>query len=334
MATIRDVARQAGVSVATVSRVLNDNPKVKPHLRARVEQAMQELNYQPSALARGMRSQTAQVIGLILPDIGNPFFTALARAIEDAAHESGYGLLLCNSDEDPDKEQRYAEILLAQRVAGVVLIPASMDLCEPLQTRDIPLVCVERPVPECPVDTVLLDNEAGSRMAAGHLIELGHRRIGLIVGLLDAAVSQERLQGYRRALGDAGIPFDPDLVRYGGLTEQGGYQKAMELLEPGNQPTALFVTSNAMALGALRAIQARRVRVPDALSVASFGDMPCFSLFRPPLTVVQQPAYELGLQAAHLLLRRIKGEAPPDHVLMRLPPILVVGGSTAPPRTV
>jgi DNA-binding LacI/PurR family transcriptional regulator len=269
---------------------------------------------------------------LILPDIGNPFFTALARAIEDAAHESGYGLLLCNSDEDPEKEQDYAEILLAQRVSGVILIPASMDLCEPLQARDIPLVCVERPIPECPVDTVLLDNESGSRMATGHLIELGHRRIGLIVGLWDAPVSQERFQGYEQALKDAGIPLDPDLVRYRGLTEEGGYQRALELLESEYQPTALFVTSNDMALGALRAIQSRGVRVPDALSVVSFGDMPCFSLFRPSLTVVQQPAYELGLKAANLLLRRIRGEAPPAYVLMRLAPMLVVGGSTAPPR--
>lgn len=334
MATIRDVARRAGVSVATVSRVLNNNPKVKPPLRTRVEQAMQELSYQPSALARGMRSQTAQVIGLILPDIGNPFFTSLARAIEDAAHESGYGLLLCNSDEDPDKEQRYADILLAQRVAGVILIPASMDLCEPLQTRDIPLVCVARPIPECPVDTVLLDSKSGSRMVTRHLIELGHRRIGLIVGLRDAIVSQERFQGFKRTLEDAGIPFDPDLVRYGSLTEDGGYQKALELLESQPHPTALFVTNNDMALGALRAIQARGIQVPHDLSVASFGDMPCFSLFRPSLTVVQQPVYELGLEAANLLLRRIRGKAPPSHVLMRLAPNLVVGGSTAPPPVV
>jgi LacI family transcriptional regulator len=295
---------------------------------------MQELSYQPSALARGMRSQTAQVIGLILPDIGNPFFTSLARAIEDTAHENGYGLLLCNSDEDPDKEQRYAEIMLAQRVAGVILIPASMDLCEPLQMRDIPLVCVARPIPECPVDTVLLDSEAGSRMVTEHLIELGHRRIGLIVGLWDAIVSQERFQGYKRALEDASIPFDPDLVRYGGLTEDGGYHGALELLEPGNHPTALFVTNNDMALGALRAIQASGIQVPHDLSVASFGDMPGFSLFRPSLTVVQQPVYELGLEAANLLLRRIRGKAPPSHVLMRLAPVLVVGDSTAPPPLV
>jgi LacI family transcriptional regulator len=170
MATIRDVARRAGVSVATVSRVLNDNPKVKPNLRARVERAMRELNYQPSALARGMRSQTAQVIGLIGPDIGNPFFTSLARAIEDAAHQSQYGLLLCNSDKDPDKERQYAGILLAQRVAGVILIPASEDLCEPLQGRYVPLVCVDRPIQACQVDTVLLDSESGSRMAIEHIL--------------------------------------------------------------------------------------------------------------------------------------------------------------------
>jgi LacI family transcriptional regulator len=334
MATIRDVARQAGVSVATVSRVLNNNPKVKPHLRARVEQAMLELNYQPSALARGMRSQTAQVIGLILPDIGNPFFTSLARAIEDAAHESSYGLLLCNSDEDPDKEQRYADIMLSQRVAGVILIPASMDLCEPLQRRNIPLVCVARSIPDCPVDTILLDSEAGSRMVTEHLIGLGHRRIGLIVGLWDAIVSQERFRGYQRALEDAGIPFDPDLVRYGGLTEEGGYQRALELLEPEDQPTALFITNNDMALGALRAIQANGIQVPGELSVASFGDMPCFSLFRPSLTVIRQPTYELGQEAASLLLRRIRGEASPSHVIMRLAPMLVIGESTAPPPAV
>ena len=296
---------------------------------------MKDLDYQPSALARGMRSQTAQVIGLILPDIGNPFFTALARAIEDAAHESGYGLLLCNSDEDPEKEQHYAEILLAQRVAGIVLTPAAGELCEPLQACDIPLVCVERPIPGYPVDTVLLDNESGSRMATGYLIELGHRRIGLIVGLEDGAISQERFQGYEQALKEAGLPIDPDLVRYGGLAEEGGYQRAQQLLDSGNPPpTALFVSNNELALGALRAIQSRGIQVPEALSVASFGDMPCFSLFRPSLTVVRQPTYQLGLEAAKLLLQRIGGQAPPAPVLMRLAPMLVVGESTAPPGSV
>jgi DNA-binding LacI/PurR family transcriptional regulator len=311
--------------------VLNDNPKVKPHLRARVEQAMVALNYQPSALARGMRSQTAQVIGLILPDIRNPFFTMLARAIEDVAHESGYGLLLCNSDEDPDKEQRYAEILLAQRVAGVIISSASTDLYEPLQARDIPLVCIARPIAECSVDTVLLNSEAGSHMATEHLTALGHRRIGLILGLWDEIASQERFQGYERALEDAGIPLDPDLVLHGGLTEEGGYAEAMELLEAEARPTALVVTNRDMALGALRAIQSLGLQVPNELSVVSYGDMPCFSLFQPSLTVLRQPVYELGLEAAKLLLRQIQGEKPPSHKVIRLAPMLVVGASTAPP---
>jgi DNA-binding LacI/PurR family transcriptional regulator len=152
------------------------------------------------------------------------------------------------------------------------------------------------------------------------------------VGLRHAAVSRERFRGYRQALQAAGVPLDVDLVRYGGLTEEGGYQSARDLLAADEPPTALFVTNNELALGALRAIQSLAIQVPEELSVASFGDMPGFSLFRPPLTVVRQPVYELGLEAANLLLRRIRGEAPPSHILVRLAPELVVGGSTAPPR--
>jgi len=329
MATIRDVARRAGVSIATVSRVLNDNPRVRPPLRDRVEQAIEELDYKPSALARGMRSQSSRVIGLILPDIENPFFTSLARAIEDAAHASRYSVLLCNSDDDPQKEQVYAEVMLAERVAGVILIPASAELCDPLLKRNIPLVCVDRPLPDCRVDTVRLDDELGGRLATEHLIASGHRRIGLIAGLRLAIVNQERLQGYKRALEAAGISFDPALVRHGDFQESGGYRATRELLELETRPTALFVTSHLMAAGALRAIREKGLQVPQDLSVVTFGETPWLSLFTPSLTTVRSPIYEMGKEAANLLLRRIKGEAPQSPVLVQLAPQLVVGESTA-----
>ena len=332
MSTIRDVARRAGVSVATVSRVLNKNPRVKPHLRARVERAIRELNYQPSALARGMRSQTAQVLGLIVPDIQDPFFPSLARAIEDTAHESRYSLLLCNSDEDPDKELRYVEVMLTQRVAGLILIPASADLCEALQQSNMPLVCAVRPLPACQVDTVLLDNELGGRLAMEHLIALGHRRIGLIIGFRDGSVSQERFDGYRAALAAAQVPFDPELVRYGGLAELGGYEGTSELLTRERPPTALLVTNYHLTIGVLQAIQDAGIRMPHDLSLVSFADMPGISAFKPSLTVVRQPIYEMGREAANLLLRHIKKEAPQSPMLVRLAPELVVRESTGRPR--
>lgn len=329
MATIRDVARLAGVSIATVSRVLNDNPRVKAHLQIRVEKAIRELNYQPSLLAQGMRSQVARVIGLIIPDIEHPYLTSLARIIEDTAHENGYSVLFCNSDQDPTKEKHYANVMLKQRVAGVILVPATGDLCEPLQRGNIPLVCMLRPLPDCPVDTVMLDNVLGGRLATDHLIALGHRRIALVAGVPEQVVSQERAEGYRKALQDSGIPYDPELVRFGGFRERGGYTSALELLD--QKPTAIYVTSDYLAIGALRAVQERGIQVPEALSVVSISDERSFSLFRPPLTIVLQPARAIGREAANLLFQRIQDDSPRTPVLKRFAPELIVKGSTAAP---
>lgn len=333
MSTIRDVARQAGVSIATVSRVLNKNPRVKPHLRTRVEQAIRELNYQPSALARGMRSQTAQILGVIVPDIQDPFFASLARAVEDTAYKNQYNLLLCSSDNDPDKEPGCAEMMLTQRVAGLILVPASTELCQPLQESNVPLVFAVRPLAAYQVDTVLLDSELGGRLATEHLIELGHRRIGLISGSRHGSETQECLAGYQTALADAQVPFDPNLVRHGDLAEEGAYQRALELLNQEQPPTALLVTGNYLATGVLQAIQARGMRIPGDLALVIVGDVPGLSMFKPSMTVVRQPIYGMGQEAASLLLRRIRGEAPQSPLLVRLAPELIVGESTAPPRT-
>ena len=332
MSTIRDVARQAGVSIATVSRVLNKNPRVKPHLRTRVEQAIRELNYQPSALARGMRSQTAQILGVIVPDIQDPFFASLARAVEDTAYENQYNLLLCSSDKDPSKELGCAEMMLTQRVAGLILVPASTALCQPLQESNVPLVFAVRPLAAYQVDTVLLDSELGGRLATEHLIELGHRRIGLISVSRHGNETQECLAGYQTALADAQVPFDPNLVRHGDLAEEGAYQRALELLNQEQPPTALLVTGNYLATRILQAIQARGMRIPGDLALVIVGDVPGLSMFQPSMTVVRQPIYGMGQEAASLLLRRIRGEAPQSPLLVRLAPELIVGESTASPR--
>jgi DNA-binding LacI/PurR family transcriptional regulator len=332
MARIKDVATRAGVSVATVSRVLNQNPRVKPHLRERVLQAMAELDYRPSGIARNMRNQSARVIGLIISDIQNPFFTALVRAVEDVAYENQYTVLLCNSDEDPQKEQLYADVLSTERVAGVIIVPTSRDSCIPLLSRHIPVVMADRKVAGPATDSVTLDNIGGAYQATAHLIGLGHRRIGLVAAPLHVSVGLERRQGYEKALREHGIPLDESVIRTGNFKESGGYRAASELLDLDPRPTAIFAINNLMTMGTLQAIHERGLRIPEDISVIGFDDMPWLPLLVPPLTAVRQPVYQIGAEAARLLFRRMReGPQKPVETIV-LQPELIIRGSTAPPR--
>lgn len=331
MTSIKDVAARAGVSVATVSRVLNNNPRVKPRLRERVLQAVAELDYHPSGIARSMRSQSGRVIGLIISDIQNPFFTALVRAVEDVAYANQYTVLLCNSDEDPQKERLYVDILFQERVAGVIIVPTGKDCCDLLVQRRIPVVMADRKVPDINIDSVTLDNTAGAYTATAHLISLGHTRIGLVSAPPHASVGLERRQGYERALREHGLPVDESLIRMGNFKESGGYQAAKELLAIKPRPTAIFSVNNLMTIGTLQAIHEQGLRIPKDISVVGFDDMPWLPLLTPPLTVVSQPVYEIGRVAAEILFRRIYlgPEEPVQEIILQ--PEFIVRGSTAPP---
>jgi len=332
MPQIKDVAAKANVSVATVSRVLNNNPHVKPHLRERVLHAINELGYQPSGIARNMRSQSIHVIGLIISDIQNPFFTALVRAVEDVAYENQYTVLLCNSDEDVRKEQLYIDVLSKERVAGVIIVPTGKECYTPLLNLKVPIVAVDRKVPDLVTDSVVIDNVAGAYAATTHLIQLGHRRIGLVGAPLTVSVGWERRQGYEQALREYQIPVDESLIRTGNFKESGGYQAAQALLSLDPRPTAIFSVNNLMTMGTLEAIHERGLRLPDDISVVGFDDMPWLSLLTPPLTTVRQPTYQIGLEAARLLFRRLQGECPESPQAIVLQPELILRGSTSAPR--
>jgi LacI family transcriptional regulator len=316
--TIQDVARHAGVSSATVSRVLAGKPHVSETVRQRVLAAIRELEYQPSRVARSLRVQTSKIIGLIITDTQNPFFTSLVRAVEDAAYANGYALFLCNSDENPDKERLYVDLLYAERVAGVVLVPSSEtdNPCRKLLEANIPVVAVDRRILDFPIDTVLVDNIAAAEEMVGLLIEGGHQRIGCITGPLTITTGRERREGYLQALERHGLPVQPELMRAGPPKEACGYQFTQALLNLPEPPTALFTGNNLLTMGALRAISERRLRVPEDLTLCAFDDMDWMAYLVHIVLAASQPTYEMGLTAADMLLKRIADKTRPVQTIV------------------
>ncbi len=307
MVTIKDVAHRAGVSVATVSRVLNNQPTVSPELRSRVLETVEKLGYRRDRVARSLRVKSSQIIGLIIPDIRNPFFTAVARGVEDIAYRHGYSLVLCNTDEDPTRERLYIDIMLAERVAGTIVAPVAEmgNYCRVLLDGGIPVVTMDRRMLDLDVDTVIVTNFSGAYEAVCHLIQEGHHRIGCIGGILEATTGRERYEAYKKALDDHGIGLDEDLMTVGDSRQDSGYRLALQLLGLKEPPTALFTVNNRMTLGALAAIQERGLRIPQDIAVVGFDDMPWAALLDPPLTVVAQPTYDLGQIAAEMLIARV-----------------------------
>lgn len=330
MVTIKDVARDAGVSPATVSRVLNGRPRVDPGLANRVRAAAVQLGYRPSRVARNLRRQQTSIWGMVISDIRNPFFTDLVRAVEDVASAAGYSLVLCDADEDVAKEARYLDLVVAERMAGVIVSPASPTASDlgPLVAHGIPVVLVDREVESPALDTVLVDNRRGARDAVEHLIENGYQRIACITGPEFTTTGAERLAGYRDAVDRAGRPFDPALVRFADFRETGGFVATRSLLELSAPPDAIFVANNLMTLGALGAIEEAGWAIPAQVALVGFDDMPWARLIRPPLTTVSQPTYAVGQETARLLLRRVQGDqSPPRHVMLAT--TLRVRGSSA-----
>lgn len=311
MATIRDVAERAGVSVATVSHVINGTRKVAPETAERVRQAMEELDYHPNAVARSLRTRKTQVIGVVVSDITNPFFATLVRGAEDAALEAGYSIVVCNSDETVEKENRYVQVLRRRRVDGMLLAPVGggeNPAIQKLAQQGVPFVCVDRRAAGVEADAVLSDNVGGAYTATQHLIERGHRRIGIVLGIRGATTTEERLAGYRQALEEAGIHFSEDLVVWGGYRVEGGRRATAKLLSLTPPPTAIFSTNNLMTVGVLQELFHRRVVIPQEMAVVGFDDLEWAEMVHPPLTAVAQRPYEIGHKAVELLLSRLGGE--------------------------
>ena len=329
-ATIRDVAAAARVSPATVSRVLNGKVEVADELRERVHAAVSRLGYRPNGLARGLRTRATTVLGVVISDITNPFFPLMVRGVEDFAQSSGYSVVLANTDEDLVKERRYLEVAAAEQMAGVVLSPASSRRTDVsvLTRHGIPLVTVDRELGGADVDGVFINNHSAAREATEHLAAQGCRRIALISGPSATSTGERRLAGYRAGLRAAGLPSDPDLVKRADFRVGGGYQATLDLLATRERPDGLLVSNNLMALGALQALQENGVDVPGGIAFASFDGISWARTFRPTLTVVEQPTYEIGRRAAELLLARVGGDRGPARKVV-LPAELKVGESSS-----
>jgi DNA-binding LacI/PurR family transcriptional regulator len=318
MMTIREVAGLAGVSTATVSHVLNDTVRVSPKLRERVLRVVHELNYQPNYLARGLRTKQTQTVGMIIGNIANPFFPAEVRGVEDVLRRDGFNLIVGNSDYDAEREAEYYRTFSAKRVDGLVLVLIPTEPPEYLRRHNFsatPVVYIDHLLRGVQGDAVLIDNVRGSYRAVAHLIERGHRRIGIITGKMETLMAPRRLRGYELALKNHGIPLQPELIREGRYDEQSGYERATELLSLRPRPTALFACNGLMTTGCLRAIIEAGLRCPEEIALVSFDDLDWFKLMRPSITAVVNPAYELGWAAAEMLVNRmIKGvKGPPLH---------------------
>jgi LacI family transcriptional regulator len=338
MATIRDVAQLAGVSITTVSHVLNGTRPVSADGMARVLQAVQELGYQPNAVARSLRMSETRMFGMIVPDNSNPYFAEVARSIEDAAFELGYSVILCNSDEDPAKEQAYLNLLIEKRVDGIAFVAtgASENTLEPAHARGLPVVVVDREIEGSPWSSVLVHNSRGAREAVDHLARLGHRRIGCISGPRNLGPSSERVRGYREALRRNGLPVEPKSIVEGDFHAEGGYRTMNALLEREPKLTAVFACNDMMAVGALRAMREHGRSVPDDIALVGFDDIALASYTQPALTTIAQPYQELGRRVAQLLAKGERGD-PAEQERIRLEPRLVVrescGAARASPRS-
>jgi LacI family transcriptional regulator len=310
MATIRDVARLADVSVATVSNVLNSADRVSPELSARVRAAMEKLSYTPHAGARSLRKRSSGLIGLVVGDITNPFFSDLFEAVEDAAAASGHLVLLCNSNERSEREEAHLRMLRTQRIDGLILAPTgavSMNRASLLAQLEVPIVLVDRAMEGLGYDAVVLDNRRAGFEATQHLIGCGHRRIGLVNGPDVLRTAAERLAGYREALLAAGLSLDPALVRDAGFRQQPAEQATADLLALQQPPSAIFATNNLMTVGVVKALADRGLACPQDISVIGIDDLPWAEAVSPRLSAIVQPVRAMGEAALDLLLRRLSG---------------------------
>src|SRR5271166_1650263 len=309
-ASIYDVARESGVSVFTVSAVVNNKSHVGKGLRERVEAAILKLGYRPNLIARSLANRRTHTIGMIVPDIANPFFPMVVRGAEDAAQRHGYNLLLCNSDDTLAKEASAIELLLSKRVDGILLTKAAGDLRPPLRQMikevNIPFVLVMRTYPKLTKDAVITDDYQGAYDAVCHLARSGRRRIGLIGGPRKVSNAQARWEGFHDALKAEGLAYEPDLDIEGDYRIESGFRAGHALLS--HRPDGIYVANHLMTVGLLKAAEEMGLRCPEDFGLVSFDDYPWLGVFRPRLTTVELPKHQLGIEAAELLIRRITGD--------------------------
>jgi LacI family fructose operon transcriptional repressor len=328
MASIKDVATAAGVSTATVSRVLSNGLHVRPEVRERVMAAVEKLAYRPNLVARSLRSQQSNKIGLIVSDVRNPFFTAISRAVEDTAYEQGYSIFLCNTDENPEKETIYLNLMRDESVAGVIFSPTRQTSAHfSTVNLDFPMVVVDRSVDSGDVDGVLLDNVDAAYRLTMHLLENGYRSIGALCGEM-STTGRERYAGYEKALHMHGRIPNAEHVKYILPKIETGYAATLKILDASSRPDALLTTNSLLAAGALQAIRERGLVIPADIALVTFDETTWAALVQPAITLIEQPTYEIGRTAIELLLQRIADPARSTRQVI-LKGRLVVRGSSA-----
>ena len=321
MASMKEIAKIAGVSLGTVSNVLNNSAVVREPLRKRVMSAVDALGYQPSQLARGLRLDKTNIIGMIIPDVTNPFFPAVVRGAEDVAFANGYRLVLCNTDNDHAKEIVHFNELRTFLPSGLIVIPSNFsDLTaqvESYRKSGTAVVCVDRLPKGWDGDTVTADNETGAYDATSYLIRQGHRRLAMVMGPRHLTNARDRLRGFTRALTKAKIALGPEYVQEASFDQHGGFAKTMLLLRMTPRPSAIFAANDMIAFGALLAFREAGLRCPEDISLIGFDNLQFAEMTSPPLSSVTQPGFQMGTTAAQILVDRVKGDqGPVKHVIL------------------
>jgi DNA-binding LacI/PurR family transcriptional regulator len=308
--SVKEIAKAAGVSTATVSRVLNGSDKVRESTAKKVKKVIDDMNYRIDHVARRMKVKQTDslVIGLIITDIDNPFFSSVAKGVEDVASRNKLVTMICNTNENPEKEKFFLNAMLSEKVSGAIIVPTigNLDFLQELVDEKFPMVMVDRIPKGLDIDSVSLNNSKGSYEAVKRLIKNGHKRIGIVAGIKGLSNTEERLDGYFQALKEVKIKISEDLIVYGDYIESGGIKAMKQFLSLDNPPTAVFSTNNLMTLGCIKVLYKNKVKIPEDMSLIGFDDSIWAEALIPPLTTVKQPGYELGVNAAELLIKRLK----------------------------
>ncbi|MCP3942135.1 MAG: LacI family transcriptional regulator [Desulfobacteraceae bacterium] len=307
MVSIKDVARVAGVSTATVSRVLSNKPHVREQVRNHVLCVIKEMGYRPNHLARSLRTQKANILGLIVSDIQNPFFSQVSRAVEDTASQKGMSIFLCNTDEDPEKEDRYLKVMRDERVSGIIFSPTqklSNNFID-IKNYGLPMVIIDRRVKAVEIDSIQVDNIKAAKMAVKHLINHGCKRIAALFGT-GSTTGKDRHEGYIKALEEHDLQPKTELVKFVEAKKAEGYKAVKKLLNLPKPPDAIFTSNGLLSAGAFEALGQSSIKIPEEIALITFDETPWSTLVNPPLTVIAQPTYDIGKKAVQLLVKRIQ----------------------------